>query len=143
MSLCIFADSESVTIAPRDLKIKPQYIEVRKRNVPATVHRPCHERKRGPWGRPPPSPQLQPTELPLKAWSLRVTKEPFSPKRFKDDDQLKERHIAEDSENSGWEEFEQQSSGDVDDMEDEGIATALLSEHILSPRPKKGEIVVI
>jgi len=44
---------------------------------------------------------------------------------------------------SSWAEFERQASGDVDEMIDEGIVSARLSEHILSPKPKKSEKVNI
>lgn len=42
-----------------------------------------------------------------------------------------------------WNEFQSQSSGDQNEMVDDGVVLARLSEHILSPRPSKQEILEI
>lgn len=44
---------------------------------------------------------------------------------------------------SGWDEFQCQASGNEYEMVDEAIATARLSEHILSPEPKKRVMIVL
>ena len=37
---------------------------------------------------------------------------------------------------TSWNEFEQQASGDIYAMVDEGLAATRLSNHVLSPAPK-------
>ena len=73
ISLRIFDDNESVTIAPRNPKIKPHLIEVRTRNVPATEQRICKSDRVDLGDKPRTSSQQHPT------------KAPFSPRFFTDE----------------------------------------------------------
>ena len=125
-SLCIFHDDESVTIAARARNIKPRFIAIRKRSPTASVDRHCKERHCGHRG----SPRAAFYNHPLREVQPSPARSDFG-----------QRVIPAGM--SGWEEFERQASGDIDEMVDEGVATARLSEHILSPTPKRQEKVII